>query len=1695
MTQTLLRWVLLACSLLLLRVGYGQGIKWGAGPANYAFNGASAGYQVVADAAGNTYLAGTGGASIALDDLLPASQRCTGNLFILKRDPSGKPLWVLRGGAGATPLALALDGVGRPVVAGFFSGTTAFGSTSFSSAGGTDGFVARLSADGAWLGAVRAGGPAADRFNGLAVLADGTAFVTGSFLQTAAFAGLPALATASGSATRDTDLLVARLSPTNAWQWAVGAGATSPDAGYGIVADAAGRLSVTGSFNDILALGTTPQLRARSGTPGLASGQDAFVAQLDAASGTWQWSTRAGGNSKDAGLALAADGSGNLYVGGYFSETIDFADSLALPVLMARGKIDVLLASLTPAGTWRWATQAGSTAPGGSSLAITDADDQALTLAVDAAGTRVSVGGILGVRTKLFGPDPATLTLTDVGLRGFVAQAAAGSGTWLNALSLPTNGSAVQDVRGLALAADGSLHLTGQFLNALRFGSEPRAAAASRVPVLYGQSTSNQSSLFAVRLHPDTGTWSQAVRTDNGGNISVRATAHDAAGNTYVTGSFDGNVVLPTPVPTRLVSTNSFDAFVGKLDPAGRWLWAVAARAYDDAPVPDAGQTANQESGTGIAVDAAGRVTITGYFKSSRFSFDNLSAPGMPGISTTYLSILGNTASRDTFVAQLDAATGNPRWVTSLSGADNQSFSLARDPATDDLIVAGTFAGSLAASSGGTLTATATGQYDGFLARIGADGQWQWLRQAGGQGIGDGTRYNNLLFTSVQQDASGAYVVAGLVQGTAQLGSVPLSGCPQVNSYSPFVARLDAQATTWQWQYADLNPSAYRDLANDGTLHAAAVDVAGNVYFPAPADRGSSGYLLRQLSPAGTLRQSIAVPNARVQPAYMLTPDPAGGVLVAGTYSAPATFGLTTLPGSGRFIARLDASGAWSWAGQLNALPLGALQVVDAGGTMTAAGLYEPASRASTQPFVVARVLPPPGISGFAAASGNSGDRVTLTGRGFTDADRVAFNGVNAPGFVVSDGGTTITVIVPVGATTGPITVTSVGGVGSSATPFIILVGDLIVSSPQAVQGTYNNVLVTGPATGGAGVATLTGPLTVLAGLTVNDGGTLATNCQPLTGAGSFTLASGATLGICDAAGITLTGPTGAVQLTGTRSFSVDASYVYNGTEAQLTGSGLPGQVRNLTTANARPVTLSAPLTVAQMVTVGAAGDLVLNGLALTLPSGPGGTALVVNAGSGVVRGATGTMQRYLDPSLNAGRGYRHYSSPVAGSTVASLTTAGFTPDVSQASAYNTSAAPGTVTPFPSVFGYDQSRLASVSNAYADFDKGFFVPASPAASLAVGQGYAVNIGAAEVVSFTGQFTSGDYALALGRNAATTAAADEAGWHLVGNPYPAPLNFASLTPADLTGLDASCYVFESTGPYTGNYRTYVNGVGGSPLIGSSQGFFVRVSEGQLSGTLTFRNRQRLTTFGTQVAVRRTAAEARPLVQLELRAPNGTADSFYAYAEAGATGGFDAQYDARKLPNPTGLNLASTTSTGASLAIEGRATFGGATVLPLTVGVPAAGAYQLTASTLHNLPVGLSAYLTDAATGQTVNLGQQPSYSFTVTAGQASAPLTRRFSLRFGPAGALAASPATLATAVELYPNPARGSFTVVLPAGLGTGLAQAELLNSLGQVVRRQAVQLATAGTQFRMVTTGLATGVYSLRLQAGTTLVRRVVLE
>ena len=80
-------------------------------------------------------------------------------------------------------------------------------------------------------------------------------------------------------------------------------------------------------------------------------------------------------------------------------------------------------------------------------------------------------------------------------------------------------------------------------------------------------------------------------------------------------------------------------------------------------------------------------------------------------------------------------------------------------------------------------------------------------------------------------------------------------------------------------------------------------------------------------------------------------------------------------------------------------------------------------------------------------------------------------------------------------------------------------------------------------------------------------------------------------------------------------------------------------------------------------------------------------------------------------------------------------------------------------------------------------------------------------------------------------------------------------------------------------------------------------------------------------------------------------------------------------------------------------------------------------------------------------------------------------------------------------MALYPNPAHAGFTAEVSAVAGATQLQAVLLNPLGQVVRRRTTALPATGTRLAVETSGLAAGVYTLQLRAGTaTVTKRVVI-
>jgi len=80
-------------------------------------------------------------------------------------------------------------------------------------------------------------------------------------------------------------------------------------------------------------------------------------------------------------------------------------------------------------------------------------------------------------------------------------------------------------------------------------------------------------------------------------------------------------------------------------------------------------------------------------------------------------------------------------------------------------------------------------------------------------------------------------------------------------------------------------------------------------------------------------------------------------------------------------------------------------------------------------------------------------------------------------------------------------------------------------------------------------------------------------------------------------------------------------------------------------------------------------------------------------------------------------------------------------------------------------------------------------------------------------------------------------------------------------------------------------------------------------------------------------------------------------------------------------------------------------------------------------------------------------------------------------------------AALTAAVLVYPNPAHSACTVQVPAIAGASTVELTLLNALGQTVQQRTLALPASGARTELDLHHVASGVYLVRLQAGTTTV------
>ena len=491
-------------------------------------------------------------------------------------------------------------------------------------------------------------------------------------------------------------------------------------------------------------------------------------------------------------------------------------------------------------------------------------------------------------------------------------------------------------------------------------------------------------------------------------------------------------------------------AYVAKLDGAGNFLWIRTV----DGPA--------FSSGSGVAVDAAGHVTVVGHFYAATATFGPFQlANADPTLGTP-----------DIYVAQLDAA-GTWRWAARAGGPSFDAPTAVALDAQGAVYVTGGCVSASAVFGPFALPAIAgNGSIDLFVAKMTPQGSWLWARSGGGGGGGGGGAGRALAVT-----AGGTVYVAGVSANAAPVfGPFALPATAGTNN-AMVVVQLDPNGA-WQWA------ATGGGSLNDAHSTAVALDAAGNAYvagrFTGPtatfgattlaniayAGGGAGDVFVARLDAAGRWQWVAQAGGAGDDGATGLAFDAAGRLVVAGTFgSTTAQFGATALAntaagGGGNafrpssiFLAYLGPAGTWlgAVASQGGGDEQPVCVAADAYGNTSLGGAFQGASLtlgaatlagagASTSTTSVATLVPMvPVVDALAPGSGAPGQAVAVTGSGFAGVVAVLFNGVPAASFAVQSPNRLMVATVPPGATAGPVSVRTSVGAANSPQPFLPL--------------------------------------------------------------------------------------------------------------------------------------------------------------------------------------------------------------------------------------------------------------------------------------------------------------------------------------------------------------------------------------------------------------------------------------------------------------------------------------------------------------------------------------------------------------------------------------------------------------------------------------------------------------------------------
>lgn len=486
------------------------------------------------------------------------------DIFLIKLNSSGAPTWAIRtGGANSSDsgVDLGLDASNQyPYIGGTFSPpsastpTTLIGSTTLTTNGNTDLFIAKYSDAGAFQWVRSAGSTSSsDGFAELTVDASNNCYIAGNYFGATLNISSTTLANSGSS-----DGFIAKYNSAGTFLWAnkiFTSGNTTNDDTWSIASDASSNIYVGGSYTGtVVANGSLSFTNTTAG-----STSDLYVIKFNSA-GNILWGISAQGASSEGVRGMSTDALGNVYVAG--AHNVSGPPTFGATTLTNYGANDGYVAKLsciTPTITTSSADF--SVCPGSAnSFSITVNSPQSdVTYSWSIIGASgVNFSSSTGTTTTVSYTATTSFSIVVTGTNACSTSSIIAGGVVIN--SLP-NVSAIASPT--AVCAGGLLTLTGTGANTYSWSNgvtdgSPFLPASSSTYTVSGTDVNGCTNTATINV----GIINLPVITITGNTVTCLNTpnmliANGASTYSWMPGSLTGSTVNVQPVSNTVFTVNA----------------------------------------------------------------------------------------------------------------------------------------------------------------------------------------------------------------------------------------------------------------------------------------------------------------------------------------------------------------------------------------------------------------------------------------------------------------------------------------------------------------------------------------------------------------------------------------------------------------------------------------------------------------------------------------------------------------------------------------------------------------------------------------------------------------------------------------------------------------------------------------------------------------------------------------------------------------------------------------------------------------------------------------------------------------------------------------------------------------------------------------------------------------------------------